>query len=143
MRHEAPPSPDYVPILEDPEHPPPLPEFVPEPVYSEFMPLEDEILLAEEQPLPTAYTPIVDSLGYIPESDLEEDPKEDPTDYPTNEEDDDDDDDGSSDDDEHYDDVKEDEEEEEHPALADSILPPQVHRTTARMSIPVQAPTPV
>ncbi|GKD85851.1 hypothetical protein Tco_1357005 [Tanacetum coccineum] len=39
---QASPSPDYVP---GPEYPP-LPEFVPEPVYPEFMPPEDDVLLA-------------------------------------------------------------------------------------------------
>ncbi|GJX27107.1 hypothetical protein Tco_0233403 [Tanacetum coccineum] len=42
---QAPLSPNYV---SGPEYPP-LPEFFPEPVYPEFMPLEDEILPAEEQ----------------------------------------------------------------------------------------------
>ncbi|GKG57972.1 hypothetical protein Tco_0589583, partial [Tanacetum coccineum] len=49
------------------------------------MPQEDEILLAEEQPLPAAAAlPTADSPGYVPESDLEddEDPEEDPADYP-------------------------------------------------------------
>nr|GEX55913.1 putative reverse transcriptase domain-containing protein [Tanacetum cinerariifolium] len=45
---KAPPSLDYV---SSPEHPP-SPEFVPEPVYSKFMPPEDEVLPAEEQILP-------------------------------------------------------------------------------------------
>nr|GEX33820.1 hypothetical protein [Tanacetum cinerariifolium] len=76
-----PPSPDYVP---DPEH---LlsPGFVSKPVYSEFIPPEDDVLLTEEPPLPAAVSPTADSPGYIPESDpkedLEEDkgdPKEDP-----------------------------------------------------------------
>ncbi|GKG08726.1 hypothetical protein Tco_0334558, partial [Tanacetum coccineum] len=60
---------------------------------------EDEILSAEEQPLPAAASPTADSLGYVPESDLEEkpeeddeDPEEDPADYPADREDDDDDD---------------------------------------------------
>nr|GEW03880.1 putative reverse transcriptase domain-containing protein [Tanacetum cinerariifolium] len=66
---QAPPSPDYVP---GPEHPPIL-EFVSEPVYLEFMPTEDNILLAEEQPLLTAVSPTVDSPGYIHESDPKED----------------------------------------------------------------------
>nr|GFC84699.1 hypothetical protein [Tanacetum cinerariifolium] len=76
------------------------------------------------------------------------DPEEDPTDYPVDRGDDDDDD-GSSNDDDDDDDVEEDEdkdaeeEEEEHPASADSILPPPVHRVTARMSIRAQPPTPV
>nr|GFB71244.1 hypothetical protein [Tanacetum cinerariifolium] len=135
-----------MPGSKEPEQAPPLPEFVSEPVYLEFMPLEDEILPAEEQALPAIDSPTADSPGYIHESDHEEDP----TDYPTNGRDDDDDDDESSDDDEDDDDVEEDEdedeedeEEEEHPALANSILPPLVHRTTARISITVQAPTPV
>ncbi|GJQ95871.1 hypothetical protein Tco_0007010 [Tanacetum coccineum] len=46
---QAPPSPDY---LSGPEYPL-APDFVPEPVYPEFMPPEDEVLPAEEQPLPT------------------------------------------------------------------------------------------
>ncbi|GJX09289.1 hypothetical protein Tco_0199148, partial [Tanacetum coccineum] len=66
----APPSPDYV---LGPEHPPSL-DFVPKPVYPEFMPPEDEVLPAEEQPLPAAVSPIVDSPGYIADSDPKEDP---------------------------------------------------------------------
>ncbi|GJT27438.1 hypothetical protein Tco_0907713 [Tanacetum coccineum] len=123
---EVPPSPDYIPGPEEPQSPPPL-DFVPEPMYPEYMPQEDEILPAEEQPLPaTAASPTADSPGYVPESDPEEepeeddeDPEEDPADYPA---------DGDDDDDE-----DEDEEEEEHPAPADSV--PPVHRMTARISI--------
>ncbi|GKF74804.1 hypothetical protein Tco_0224248, partial [Tanacetum coccineum] len=93
------------------------------------MPQEDEILPAEEQPLPAAVaSPTADSPGYVPESDSEEEPKEDdedpeedPVDYPTDEDDDDD------------EDKDEDVEEEEHPAPADSVLP--VHCMTARISI--------
>ncbi|GKB89944.1 hypothetical protein Tco_0962216 [Tanacetum coccineum] len=60
------------------------------PVFPEFMPQEDEVLPAEEQPLPVALSPTADSSGY------------------------------SSDDDEDDDvDIKE-EEEEEHPTPADS-----------------------
>ncbi|GKG49464.1 hypothetical protein Tco_0515916, partial [Tanacetum coccineum] len=40
---EVPPSPDYIPGLEEPQSPPPL-DFVPEPIYPEYMPQEDEIL---------------------------------------------------------------------------------------------------
>ncbi|GJY93609.1 hypothetical protein Tco_0509391 [Tanacetum coccineum] len=71
-----PPSPDYVP---GPEYPP-SPVYVPyvlDPVYPEFMLPEDDMLLAEEQPLPVAISPTADSPGYITESDPEEDPKED------------------------------------------------------------------
>ncbi|GKG14149.1 hypothetical protein Tco_0353749, partial [Tanacetum coccineum] len=87
---------------------------------------EDEILLAEEQPLPVAASPTADSPGYVPESDLEEDdedPEEDPADYPAD-----------RDDEEEEEDKDEDEEEEEeNRAPADSVLP--VHRMTTRISI--------
>ncbi|GJX16212.1 hypothetical protein Tco_0217044 [Tanacetum coccineum] len=66
------------------------------PVYPEFIPLEDDVLLAEERPLPTAISPIADSPGYNtksnPKEDPEEDdkdPEEDPTDYPDDRDDDD------------------------------------------------------
>ncbi|GKE97499.1 hypothetical protein Tco_0020850, partial [Tanacetum coccineum] len=122
---QAPPSPDFV---SGPEYPP-SPDFVPEPVYSEFIPSKDEVLLAEEQPLPAAVSPTADSPGYVPESDPEEDPeedddedpKEDPADYHADGGDDDNDEDESSDDDEDDDvDIEGDEKEEEHPAPADS-----------------------
>ncbi|GKE63474.1 hypothetical protein Tco_1513841, partial [Tanacetum coccineum] len=93
---QAPLSPDYVPGLEEPEQAPPLPNFIPEPVYPEFMPLEDE-------------------------SDSKEDLEEDPADYPADGGDDGDDEDESSDDDKDDDvDIEGDEEEDEHPAPADS-----------------------
>ncbi|GJV53879.1 hypothetical protein Tco_1449620 [Tanacetum coccineum] len=124
---EAPPSPDYVPGPDEPEQAPLSPEFVLEPVYPEFMPSEDDVLPAEEQPLPAAVSPT-----------------EDPIDYLVDGGDDDDDEDKSSDDDEDDDDnveEDEDEEEEEHPALAESV-PPHVHHVTARMSILDEPPTP-
>ncbi|GJS64674.1 putative reverse transcriptase domain-containing protein [Tanacetum coccineum] len=126
---EVPPSPDYIPGPKEPQSPPPL-DFVPEPMYPEYIPQEDEILPAEEQPLPAAASPTADSPGYVPESDPEEepeeddeDPEEDPADYPADRDDDDDDEDEDEDE----------EEEEEHPAPADSV--PPVHRMTARISI--------
>ncbi|GKB84250.1 hypothetical protein Tco_0956522 [Tanacetum coccineum] len=64
-------SPDYV---SGPKYPP-LPEFVPELVYLEFMPPEDDVLPAEED---------------LKEED-DEDPMEDPADYPTDRDDDDED----------------------------------------------------
>nr|GEV67738.1 hypothetical protein [Tanacetum cinerariifolium] len=82
-----------------PEYPP-SPEFLPEPVYPEFMPAEDDILPTEEQPLPTAALPTTESPGHIDESDPEDDPKEDPTDYPADGGEEGDDEDESSDDDE-------------------------------------------
>ncbi|GJZ32009.1 hypothetical protein Tco_0577056 [Tanacetum coccineum] len=82
---EAPPSPDYVPGPEAPPSPIYIP-YVPEPEYPEFMPPEDHVFPAEEQPLPAVVSPTADSPGYIPESDPEEedeeDPEEDPAYYP-------------------------------------------------------------
>nr|GEZ36373.1 hypothetical protein [Tanacetum cinerariifolium] len=59
----APPSPVYIP-------------YVPEPVYPEYIPPEDDVLAAEEQPLPAAASPTTYSPGYIPESDPDEDPED-------------------------------------------------------------------
>ncbi|GJV77991.1 hypothetical protein Tco_1509575 [Tanacetum coccineum] len=151
---QAPPSPDYVPGPEEPEQTPLLLEFVPyvpEPAYPEFMPPEDEVLPAKEQPLPAALSPTADSPGYIPESYLEEDPEEDddedpeedPTNYHADGGDNGDDEDESSDDDEDDDvDIKEDEEEEEeHLAPADSTiitLPTVDHAPSAKKTEPFE-----
>ncbi|GJV51266.1 putative reverse transcriptase domain-containing protein [Tanacetum coccineum] len=147
---QAPPSPDYVPGPEEPEQAPPLPDFVPEPVYPEFMPPEDEVLPAEEQPLPAALSPTTDSPGYVPESDPkedskeddDEDPEEDPADYPVDGGDDGDDEDESSDDDEDDNvDIKGDEEEEEHPTPSDSTaiaLPAVDHAPSAEETEPFE-----
>ncbi|GJW55895.1 hypothetical protein Tco_0099980 [Tanacetum coccineum] len=127
---QDPPSPDYVPGPEEPEQAPPSPiyvPFVPEPVYPEFL-LEDDVLPAEEQPLPVAASPTTESPGYIPESDPkedpeeddEEDPEEDPADYPADRGDDRDDEEPSDDDDDDDDDA----EEEEHLAPADPAAAP-------------------
>ncbi|GJV17176.1 hypothetical protein Tco_1362499 [Tanacetum coccineum] len=123
----VPPSPDYV---LGPEYPP-SPDFIPESVYPEFMPPEDEVLPAKEQPLPAAVLPTADSPGYVPKLDPEEDqevdddedPEEDLADFLVDGGDNGDDEDESSDDDEDEDvDIKGDEEEEEHPAPADSTV---------------------
>nr|GEW39949.1 hypothetical protein [Tanacetum cinerariifolium] len=77
---QAPLSPDYLLGLEEPEQAPPSPvylPYVPELVYPEYMPPEDDVFPAEEQPLPVAATPTADSPGYIPEFDPEEDEEED------------------------------------------------------------------
>ncbi|GJT75320.1 zf-CCHC domain-containing protein [Tanacetum coccineum] len=126
------PSPDYILGPEEPQSPPPL-DVVPESVYPEYMPQEDEVFPAEEQPLPAAASPTAQSPDYVPESDPEadpeedddEDPEEDPVDYPADGGDDGDDEDESSEDDEDDDmDIKadDDEEEEDHPAPADSAV---------------------
>ncbi|GKC88850.1 hypothetical protein Tco_1149499 [Tanacetum coccineum] len=125
----APPSPDYVTGPEELEQAPLSLEFVPEPVYPKFIPLEDEVFPAEEQPLPAVVSPTTDSPRYIANSDLEEnevDPEEDPSDYPAVGGDDDDDESSDDDEDDDDDDVEEEEdeeEEEEHPALVDSVSP--------------------
>ncbi|GJY26187.1 hypothetical protein Tco_0400913 [Tanacetum coccineum] len=124
-----PPSPDYVPGPEHPPSPVYVP-YVPDPVYPEFMSPEDDVIPAEEQPLPAAVSPTADSPGYITESDPEEDPEEeddedpeeDPTDYPTDRDDEEEEESSGDDADD------EEEEEEEHLAPADSV-PPPVYRT--------------
>ncbi|GKF74630.1 hypothetical protein Tco_0220962, partial [Tanacetum coccineum] len=133
----APPSPDFIPGLEDPQTPPvprdederePMfiqahdPDYVPEPIYPEYIPLEDNHeFLAEEQPLPPIDSPTTESPGYVTESDPEEDETKDgPVDYPMDGGDDGDDDDGDSSRDDARDADEEDEEEEEHLAPADS-----------------------
>nr|GEV28865.1 hypothetical protein [Tanacetum cinerariifolium] len=159
----APPSPDYIPGPEEPQTPPvpqdedkhePMfkqphdPDFVAEPIYPEYIPLEDEhILSAEEQPLPHVVSPTAKSPGYVVESDLEEDPKEyegdetedGPVDYPMDGGDDGDDDDGDS---FGYDaenkDEDEEEEKEEHLASADSAIIIPTDELTS-ISLPLEA----
>nr|GEU93695.1 hypothetical protein [Tanacetum cinerariifolium] len=141
----APPSPYYLPGLEKPQTPPapqdedehePMfiqlhdPDFMPKPIYPEYIPLEDEhVLSAEEQPLPHVVLPTAELLEYVDGSDPEEDPEEyrdDETedglvDYPMDRGDDRDDDDDDSSRDDAYDE-DEDEEDEEHLALTDSVV---------------------
>ncbi|GKD78608.1 hypothetical protein Tco_1341229, partial [Tanacetum coccineum] len=142
----APPSPDFILGPENPQTPPvpqeederePMfiqahdPNYVPEPIYPEYIPLEDDHEFpAEEQPLPPIDSPTAESPGYITESDPEEDPEgyeddeaeDGPVDYPMDGGEDGDDDDGDSSRDDARD---EDEEEEEHLASADTttIIP--------------------
>ncbi|GKB82091.1 hypothetical protein Tco_0948986 [Tanacetum coccineum] len=81
---QAPPSPDYVPGPEEPEHAPPSPDYVPGPEH-----VDDEII-AEDQPYAEDASPTAQSPDYGPESDPEADPEEDddedleedPIDYP-------------------------------------------------------------
>ncbi|GJQ91552.1 hypothetical protein Tco_0002691 [Tanacetum coccineum] len=154
MQPVAPPSPDYIPGPEEPQTPlvpqdederepmfiqPHDPDYVPEPIYPEYIPLEDEHeFLAEEQPLPPVVSPTAESPGYVVESDPEEDPEEyeddetedGPVDYPMDGGEDGDDDDGDSsgddaddeDEDEEDEDKEDEEEEEEHLAPADSAV---------------------
>ncbi|GJW30548.1 hypothetical protein Tco_0047423 [Tanacetum coccineum] len=132
---------DGLPIQPDEDEQEPMfvqacdPNYVPEPIYPEYIPLEDERkFLVEEQPLPPVDSPTAESPRYVTESDPEEDPKEyeddktkdGPIDYPMDRGDDGDDDDGDSsgddiEEDENEDDEEE-EEEEEHLALADFTI---------------------
>ncbi|GJU85459.1 hypothetical protein Tco_1293005 [Tanacetum coccineum] len=149
MQLVAPSSSDYIPGLEDPQTPlvpqdederEPMfvqahdPDYVPEPIYPEYIPLEDEHEFpAEEQPLPPVDSPTAESPGYVTESDPEEDPEEyeddetedGPVDYPMDGGDDGDDDDGDSsrdDADGEDEDDEDEEEEEEHLAPANSAI---------------------
>ncbi|GJW79182.1 putative reverse transcriptase domain-containing protein [Tanacetum coccineum] len=145
MQPVAPPSPDYIPDLEEPQIPPVLqderepmfiqahdPDYMPEPIYPEYIPLKDDhVFPAEEQPLPPVDSPTTESPRYVAESDPEEDPEEyeddetedGPVDYPMDGGDDRDDDDGnSSGDDADDEDEEEDDKKEERPAPADSAV---------------------
>ncbi|GJV66995.1 hypothetical protein Tco_1482504 [Tanacetum coccineum] len=135
---QAPPSPDYVPGPEEPEHAPPSPDYVPGAEHA------DDEIVAEDQPYAEDASPIAQSPDYVPESDPEadpeedddEDPEEDPIDYPADggddgddemdiEEDEDDDMDIEADEEDEDDemDVEIDEEaEEEHPAPAYPVV---------------------
>ncbi|GJS01011.1 hypothetical protein Tco_0317519 [Tanacetum coccineum] len=109
-------------------------DYVLEPIYPEYISLEDEHELSvEEQPLPYVDSPTAESPRYVTESDLEEDPEEyeddetedGPVDYPMDSGDDGDDDDGDSsgdDADDEDEDDEDEEEEEKHLALADSAV---------------------
>ncbi|GKA81899.1 hypothetical protein Tco_0788647, partial [Tanacetum coccineum] len=136
---QALPSPDYIPGPEEPQSPP-LTDFIPEPVYPEYMPREDEVFLADEQPLPAAALPTAQSPDYDDEYDDEVDIEAD------------------------------DDEEEEHPAPAESAVvalptadqapsteetepfetdesaatppPHPAYRVTTRISIPTPVPVP-
>nr|GEX26385.1 hypothetical protein [Tanacetum cinerariifolium] len=94
-RPEAPPSPDYIPGPKAPPSPdyilgpeaPPLPDYIPGPEYPEYLPPADDVLPAEEQPLPAAVSPTAESPGYITESEPEMEPEEDDGDDKKSEED--------------------------------------------------------
>nr|GEW69334.1 hypothetical protein [Tanacetum cinerariifolium] len=113
----APQSPDYIPGLEEPQTPtapqdedenepifiqPHELDFVPEPIYPEYTPLEDEhILLVEEQPLPLVVSPTAESSGDDGDNDDDE---------------------SSGDDTDNEDEEDDEEEEEEHLAPANSAI---------------------
>ncbi|GKC70331.1 hypothetical protein Tco_1116214, partial [Tanacetum coccineum] len=145
----APQSPIQIPPVpqdEDEREPmflqPHDPDYVLEPMYPEYIPLEDEhVFSAKEQPLPPVVSHTIESPGYVVESDPEEDlqeyeddesdPEDGPVNYPMDEGDDGDDDDGDSsrddvddedDVDEEDEDDEDEEEEDKHLAPADSVV---------------------
>nr|GFA03494.1 hypothetical protein [Tanacetum cinerariifolium] len=160
---QAPPSPDYMPGLEEPEQAPPSQDYVPGPEHA------DDEIVAEDQPYAEDASPIAQSPKHVPASDFEMHPEDD-----DDEDRDDGDDEEESSDDEEDDEMdvegNEEEEEEEHPAPADSIVvaptaadqapsaeetkpfetdesaatppPHPTYRTTARISIPTPVPMP-
>nr|GEY38908.1 hypothetical protein [Tanacetum cinerariifolium] len=174
MMPVAPPSPDYIPGPEEPHTPPATqdedehelmfiqphdPNFVPELIYPEYIPLEEEhILSAKEQPLPPVVSPTAESPGYVAESDLEEDPEkyeedeaeDGPVDYSMDRGDDGDDDDDinssgydANDEDE---DNEDEEEEEEHLAPADSavVIPiDELAEVERLLAMPTPPPSPL
>ncbi|GJR67562.1 hypothetical protein Tco_0013627 [Tanacetum coccineum] len=124
---QAPPSPDYVPGLKEPEQAPPFPDYVPGLEHT------DDEIVAEDQPGAEDASPTTQSPDYVPEfdpkanpkEDDDEDSEEDPVNYPTNRGDDGDDEEGSLEDDEDDDmdiEADDEEEEEEHLAPADSVV---------------------
>ncbi|GKB32712.1 putative reverse transcriptase domain-containing protein [Tanacetum coccineum] len=150
---QAPPSPDYVPGLEEPEQAPPSPDYVPGPEIA-----DDEISKPEADP----------------EEDDDEDPEEDPVDYSADRGDDGDNEDEPSEEDEDDDvdmEADGDEEEEELLVPADSVVvalpatdqapsaeetkpfetdesatappPHPAYHVTTRISIPAPVPTPL
>ncbi|GKF57510.1 hypothetical protein Tco_0171047, partial [Tanacetum coccineum] len=131
------------------------PIYVPDPEYPEYLaPSRDEAPI-EDQPLPADASPIALSLGYVDDSDPEEDPEEDHADYPADggdgddepSDDDDDDDDTDDEDEKASKDKEDDEEEEEHLAPPDSFAIPVVDpvpsaRDTEAFETDEPAPTP-
>ncbi|GKC73748.1 hypothetical protein Tco_1119631 [Tanacetum coccineum] len=102
-----------------PEHDP---DYAPEPIFPEYISLEDEHEFSdEEQPLPLVDSPTTESPGHVTESDPEEDPeeyendetKDGPVDYLIDGGDEGDDDDGNSSGDDVNDEDEDDEDEEE------------------------------
>ncbi|GKA58555.1 hypothetical protein Tco_0757743 [Tanacetum coccineum] len=79
----GPEDPQTPPVPQDEDEREPIfiqahdPDYVPEPIYPEYIPLEDDHEFpTEEQPLPPIDSPTTDSPGYVTESDPEEDPEE-------------------------------------------------------------------
>nr|GEV06213.1 hypothetical protein [Tanacetum cinerariifolium] len=100
MHPANPPSPNYVFGPEEPKQAPLSPDYVPGTEYPEYLAPSDKEVSIKDQPYAVVDSPIALSSGYIANSDLEEDSKDGPVDYPTDGGDDDDDDSFDDDDDE-------------------------------------------
>ncbi|GJV89507.1 hypothetical protein Tco_1533445 [Tanacetum coccineum] len=161
MHPVDPPSPDYVLGPKEPEQAPFSLDYVAGPEYLEYLTLSDKEVPIKDQPYATVDSPIALSTGYIADSDVEEDPKDEsedvPTDYPTDggDDDDDDDDDWSGDD-------ADDEDEEEvfekdevvEPVLSteetqpfetneSAATPPPAYQIDRLLAIPTPPPSPL
>nr|GEZ62229.1 hypothetical protein [Tanacetum cinerariifolium] len=146
---EAPPLPDYIPgpealplpeYIPEPEAPP-SPDYILGPEYPEYLPPADDMLPAEEQPLPAVVSPTAESPGYVTESEPKMEPEKndgddeksegDSIDYPTSGGDNDANDDGDdlSEDDADDEDEEEslDSEEEEEEYLASTVPAPALY----------------
>nr|GEW68115.1 hypothetical protein [Tanacetum cinerariifolium] len=176
MQPVASPSPDYIPGLEEPQTPPVSQDevecepmfiqphdldYVPRPMFPEYIPLEDEhVFSAEEQPLPPVVSPTAESPGYVAGSDPEEDPEEyeddesedGPVDYHMDGGDNGDDDDGDSSGDDADDEDEDEEEDDLAPAdstvvvlaseLASISLPPEAEVERV-LAMPTPPPSPL
>ncbi|GJR45572.1 hypothetical protein Tco_1313675 [Tanacetum coccineum] len=134
MRHEvpdlpkaAPASPDYVSGPVEPKQAPLSPDYVSGPEYPEYLAPSNEEVPVEDQPYVVADSPIALSLGYVADSDPEEDSEDGPVDYPA--------DGGDGDDDD------KEEEEDGHLTPADSVIAPE--RLTRCLAAPALPSSPL
>ncbi|GJX72016.1 hypothetical protein Tco_0309187 [Tanacetum coccineum] len=96
------------------EQAPPSPDYVPGPEYPEYVAPSDDEILVEDQSPPADTSLTALSPGYVVDSDPEEGPEEDPTDYPDDGGDDDEEEEEESSKDVDDDEDEDEEEEEEH-----------------------------
>ncbi|GJZ03248.1 hypothetical protein Tco_0521209 [Tanacetum coccineum] len=75
------PSSNYMLGPEEPEQAPLSPDYVPGPEYPEYLSLSNEEVPVEDQPYVVTDSPTALSLGYIADSDLEDESEDGPMDY--------------------------------------------------------------
>nr|GEZ77172.1 hypothetical protein [Tanacetum cinerariifolium] len=129
---------------------PPSPDYIPGPEYPEYLPPADDVLPAEEQPLPAAISPTAESPGYITESEPEMEPEEedgddeksevDSIEYPTSRGDDDGDDlsEDDADDEDEEESSNSEEEKEEHLAL--TVPAPPLYKSEVKRLLAIPTP---